>query len=59
MTETSLATKKFVTVATCLPSSMVAAIDQLASVELLSRSTWLRRTVLDAITSKIAKKDGK
>lgn len=48
---TTLKYERQVTLGVCLPQSMVAAIDDRATNELSSRSAWLRRAILSALTA--------
>lgn len=46
----SLKHEKQISVGVCFPLSMVAAIDDRATNEMTSRSAWLRRAILSALT---------
>lgn len=46
--------EKQITVGVCFPLSMVAAIDDRATKEMTSRSAWLRRAILSALTAEPA-----
>lgn len=47
--QTEIKPEQYRTIALCVPESLVHAIDRAAGAELLNRSTWLRRTVLNAV----------